>query len=803
MARAPLRAPAHVPLVQLRRDGMVEGVHHGSAVVLSPDGSTLVELGDVGVACYPRSAAKPLQAVAMVRLGLSLPDDLLALAAASHSGEATHLDGARRILEACGLTEDNLGNPPDRPFDAVEREAWVVAGLPARRLAHNCSGKHAAMLSVAVRQGWTLGDYLDPAHPLQREIAATIEELTGEDIAHTARDGCGAPLFAVSLRGLARAAGRLAAADEGTPEHQVARAMRAHPEMVGGSRRDVTGLMRTVPGLVAKDGFEGVQVAALADGTAIAVKIADGADRARVPVTLALLARAGVDATLLTPLSTSTETDGPAVVPGLGADLRPAPEPATTTSKGSTVSTRIEHDLLGEMNVPADAYWGVHTARACENFPITGTPISAYPHLIGALASVKEAAARANAHHGLLPADKAEAIAAACREIRAGALHEEFVVDVIQGGAGTSTNMNANEVIANRALELLGHRKGDYADLHPNEHVNLSQSTNDAYPTAVNVATILAVRELSDAMAVLEQAFAAKSTEFRDIVKMGRTQLQDAVPMTLGQEFGTYAVMLGEDRLRLDEAVTLLHEINLGATAIGTGLNTPPGYAETVCRHLVEITGLPLTTASDLVEATQDCGAFVHLSGVLKRVAVKLSKSCNDLRLLSSGPRAGFNEINLPPMQAGSSIMPGKINPVIPEVVNQVAFEVIGNDMTVTMAAEAGQLQLNAFEPIILHSLAKSVTHLRSACLVLAERCVSGITANEEVTRGFVEHSIGLVTALNPAIGYAAATGIAQEALASGRGIAELVLERKLISPERLAELLQPERLARPGSPVG
>jgi aspartate ammonia-lyase len=771
---------------------MVEGVHHGSAVVLSPDGSTLFEAGDVDAACYPRSAAKPLQAVAMVRLGLSLPDDLLALAAASHSGEAIHLDGARRILEACGLTEDHLGNPADRPYDVVEREAWVAAGRPARRLAHNCSGKHAAMLNVVVQRGWSLDDYLDPTHPLQREIAVTIEELTGEGIAHTARDGCGAPLFAVSLRGLARAAARLAAADEGTAEHRVASAMRTHPEMVGGSRRDVTALMRSVPGLVAKDGFEGVQVAALADGTAIAVKIADGADRARVPVTLALLARAGVDPTLLAPLSTSTQTDGPSVVPEL-----------TTTTKGSTVSSRIEHDLLGELSVPADAYWGVHTARACENFPITGTPISAYPHLIDALASVKEAAARANADLGLLPADLAEAIVAACREIRAGALHDEFVVDVIQGGAGTSTNMNANEVIANRALEILGHRKGDYAELHPNEHVNLSQSTNDAYPTAVNIATILAVRELSDAMAVLEQAFAAKSTEFRDIVKMGRTQLQDAVPMTLGQEFGTYAVMLGEDRLRLDEAVTLLHEINLGATAIGTGLNTPPGYAETVCRHLVEITGLPLTTASDLVEATQDCGAFVHLSGVLKRVAVKLSKSCNDLRLLSSGPRAGFNEINLPPAQAGSSIMPGKINPVIPEVVNQVAFEVIGNDMTVTMAAEAGQLQLNAFEPIILHSLAKSVTHLRSACLVLAERCVAGITANEDVTSGFVEHSIGLVTALNPAIGYAAATLIAQDALASGRGVAELVLERKLISPERLAELLQPERLARPGSQAG
>jgi aspartate ammonia-lyase len=558
--------------------------------------------------------------------------------------------------------------------------------------------------------------------------------------------------------------------------------------------------MRLVPGLLAKDGTEAVQVAALADGTAVATKIADGSDRARLPVTLHLLSRAGVEPAVLTPFATAAENDGLLVVPAVASDPLRATTPKTRIPEGTPVSTRIEHDLLGERNIPADAYWGVHTARARENFPITGTTISEYPHVVDALASVKEAAARANADLGLLSTDIADAIAAACREIRGGALHDQFVVDVIQGGAGTSTNMNANEVIANRALELLGHRKGDYERLHPNEHVNLSQSTNDAYPTAVNVATIMALRELSEAMTVLEQALAAKAVEFRDVVKMGRTQLQDAVPMTLGQEFGTYAVMLGEDRLRLDEAGTLLHEINLGATAIGTGLNTPPGYAETVCRHLVEITGLPLTTAVDLVEATQDCGAFVHLSGVLKRVAVKLSKTCNDLRLLSSGPRAGLNEINLPPMQAGSSIMPGKINPVVPEVVNQVAFEVIGNDVTVTMAAEAGQLQLNAFEPIILHSLVKSITHLRSACLVLAERCVSGITANADVTQGYVENSIGLVTALNPAIGYAAATGIAQQALTSGRGVAELVLERGLVSPERLAELLAPDRLARPGT---
>ncbi|MEJ8281874.1 aspartate ammonia-lyase [Pseudonocardia spirodelae] len=462
-------------------------------------------------------------------------------------------------------------------------------------------------------------------------------------------------------------------------------------------------------------------------------------------------------------------------------------------------AVRHEHDLLGDRDVPAEAYWGVHTARARENFPITGTTIAAHPHLIEALAAVKEAAALANRELGLLEPEVADAIVAACAEIRGGALHDQFVVDVVQGGAGTSTNMNANEVVANRALELLGHERGRYDVVHPNEHVNMSQSTNDAYPTAVNVATILAVGELSESMHVLERAFAAKAVEFHDVLKMGRTQLQDAVPMTLGQEFGTYAVMLGEDRERLTEAAALLREINLGATAIGTGLNAAPGYAEAACRHLREITGVPVQTAADLVEATQDCGAFVHLSGVLKRIAVKLSKSCNDLRLLSSGPRAGFGEINLPPVQAGSSIMPGKVNPVIPEVVNQVAFEVIGNDVAVTMAAEAGQLQLNAFEPLILHSLSESITHLGAACRTLATRCVEGITANTDVLRGYVENSIGLVTALNPTIGYTAATEIAKEALASGRGVVELVVERGLVPADELAQLLRPEVLARPG----
>ncbi len=460
--------------------------------------------------------------------------------------------------------------------------------------------------------------------------------------------------------------------------------------------------------------------------------------------------------------------------------------------------TRNEHDLLGDRAVPAAAYYGVHTLRAVENFPISGNPISIYPDLIHALACIKQAAALANRELGMLDATKCDAIVKACEEIRAGRLHDQFVVDVIQGGAGTSTNMNANEVIANRGLEHLGHDRGEYRYLHPNEDVNMSQSTNDVYPTALKLAGYFGIYRLVDAMAILRRAFEAKADEFRDVLKMGRTQLQDAVPMTLGQEFSTYAVMLGEDEERLREAAMLIREINLGATAIGTGINAHPDYADLVCRLLSEITGVPLITSPNLIEATQDCGAFVQVSGVLKRVAVKLSKTCNDLRLLSSGPRAGLNEINLPAMQAGSSIMPGKVNPVIPEVVNQIAFEVIGNDVTVSFAAEAGQLQLNAFEPIIAHSLFKSVTHLRNGCLTLAERCVKGITANRERLRALVDQSIGIVTALNPYIGYANATQVAQEALATGRSVAELVLEKKLLSRERLEEILQPDVLTRP-----
>ncbi len=466
----------------------------------------------------------------------------------------------------------------------------------------------------------------------------------------------------------------------------------------------------------------------------------------------------------------------------------------------TTQPYRTEHDLLGERDVPAGVYYGIHTLRALENFPITGTAIHSAPALVKALACVKQACARANHDLGLLDTLKNEAIEGACEEIRAGKLHDQFVVDVIQGGAGTSTNMNANEVIANRALELLGCERGDYKKMHPLEDVNMSQSTNDVYPTAVKVALRFEIDRLVDAMDVLRLAFEAKAAEFAGILKMGRTQLQDAVPMTLGQEFSTYAVMLSEDQQRLREAALLIQEINLGATAIGTGINAPSEYAPLASKHLSMITGFQFITAGNLVEATQDAGAFVQLSGVLKRVAVKLSKVCNDLRLLSSGPRAGLGEINLPPVQAGSSIMPGKVNPVIPEVVNQIAFEVIGNDVTVSFAAEAGQLQLNAFEPIIAHNLFNSLAFLRQGCLTLTEKCVRGITANRERLEDIIAHSIGIVTALNPYIGYENASAVAKEAYAGNKSVAEVVLSRGLLTKEQLDEILRPENLTQPKS---
>jgi len=457
--------------------------------------------------------------------------------------------------------------------------------------------------------------------------------------------------------------------------------------------------------------------------------------------------------------------------------------------------TRNEHDLLGDRKIPFEVYYGVQTLRALENFNISGVALSFYPILIEALAVVKMAAAKANCDLGLLSRPITDAIVQACQEIISGKYHGHFVVDMIQGGAGTSTNMNANEVIANRALEILGYEKGDYKYCHPNNHVNLSQSTNDAYPTSVKIALINSNKKLVEVLISLIESFRKKAVEFSNVIKMGRTQLQDAVPMTLGQEFEAYAVMLGEEIQRLEQNSKLFLEVNMGATAIGTGINAEPGYGEKCIIHLREITKLDIVIAANLVEATQDTGAFIMYSSAVKRLAVKLSKICNDLRLLSSGPRTGFNEINLPPMQPGSSIMPGKVNPVIPEVVNQIAFKVIGNDLTVTLAAEAGQLQLNVMEPVIVQSIFESIEMLKNGMTTLKYKCIDGITANVKRCRDLVEGSIGIVTALNPVLGYETSTALAKEALETNRGVYELVLEKNLLTKEELDQLLAPENM--------
>ncbi len=459
---------------------------------------------------------------------------------------------------------------------------------------------------------------------------------------------------------------------------------------------------------------------------------------------------------------------------------------------------RIESDLLGDRRVPAEVLYGIQTLRGLENFNISGVTLNFFPALIEALAMVKMASAGANNEIGLLPNEIANAITKACHDIINGKFHQHFVIDMIQGGAGTSTNMNANEVIANRALQIMGREPGDYRYCHPNNHVNLSQSTNDAYPTAVHIALINSNKKLVDVLIQLIEGFRLKEKEFENVIKMGRTQLQDAVPMTLGQTFGAYATTLSEEISRLNENSNLFLEVNMGGTAIGTGINVPPKYTEAVIDHLNLITGLNLKLAENLVEATQDTGAFVMYSAAVKRLAVKLSKICNDLRLLSSGPRTGINEINLPPMQPGSSIMPGKVNPVIPEVVNQIAFTVIGNDLTVTLAAEAGQLELNVMEPVIVHSLFQSIEMLKNGMITLLHRCVSGITANEARCREMVMNSIGLVTALNPVLGYDVCTQVAKEALEQNIGVYELVLAKKLLSKEKLDELLKPENMIKP-----
>uniref|UniRef100_UPI00404768C3 aspartate ammonia-lyase n=1 Tax=Aquiluna sp. TaxID=2053504 RepID=UPI00404768C3 len=438
--------------------------------------------------------------------------------------------------------------------------------------------------------------------------------------------------------------------------------------------------------------------------------------------------------------------------------------------------TRIEHDLIGDIAVPAEALWGVHTARAVENFPITGVGIGHYRNLIKAMGLVKAAAAKANGVAGVISQEKADLIYRASMDVAHGLLDNQFVVDAIQGGAGTSTNMNANEVIANRALQIIGKNFGDYEAIHPINDVNASQSTNDVYPTALKIALIFEMQELIRSLTTLENAYRTKAREFSDVIKMGRTQLQDAVPMTLGQTFEAYAITTGDDVDRLHQVIELMTEINLGGTAIGTRINASAKYVTEVCTVLSELTGVKLRTAENLVEATQDTGVFVRCSNALRVVAVKQSKISNDLRLLSSGPRAGFNEINLPAKQAGSSIMPGKVNPVIPEVMNQIAFTVIGNDLTVALAAEAGQLELNAFEPVIARSLMMSIGYLKRGCATLTDNCVLGITANRELLRQTVENSIGLVTALSPKIGYEKSTEVAKVAQANNASVKDTVI---------------------------
>ena len=460
--------------------------------------------------------------------------------------------------------------------------------------------------------------------------------------------------------------------------------------------------------------------------------------------------------------------------------------------------TRKEHDLLGYKDVPNEYYFGIQTLRAVENFEISGVTLSNYPNFIKSLAIVKEAAAKANCDLDWMTADIKDAIVAACQEVKEGKFNDHFVVDMIQGGAGTSTNMNANEVIANRALELMGKEKGEYEFCHPNNHVNLAQSTNDAYPTAARMAIVLGTPALIETLKKLIVSFRNKSEEFKDVIKMGRTQMQDAVPMTLGQEFGAFATTLSEEILRIEENAKLFLEMNMGATAIGTGINSDPDYTPVCTKYINEITGLTFVAASDMVEATNDTGAFIMISAALKRLGIKLSKICNDLRLMSSGPRTGFGEINLPPMQPGSTIMPGKVNPVIPEVVSQVAYVVAGNDVTISMGVEAAQLQLNPMEPVVIFSVFQSMDLLQNAMETLRIRCIDGITANVEHCRKMVYNSIGLVTALNPYLGYEMSTEIAKEALENNRSVYDLVIEKGCMSKEELDEVLKPENMIKP-----
>lgn len=464
-----------------------------------------------------------------------------------------------------------------------------------------------------------------------------------------------------------------------------------------------------------------------------------------------------------------------------------------------STNVRIEEDLLGQRKVPADAYYGVHTLRAIENFNISSTTISDVPEFVRGMVFTKKAAALANTELGVIPSKVGEAIVKACDVIlETGKCMDQFPSDVFQGGAGTSVNMNTNEVIANLALELMGEEKGRYDIINPNDHVNRSQSTNCAYPTGFRVAVYNSTMQLMRHVEELRKVFEEKSIEFQDVLKMGRTQLQDAVPMTVGQEFRAFSNLIKEEIKNLHYTAQLLLEVNLGATAIGTGLNAVEGYQKLAVSHLAIATGLPCTTADDLIEATSDCGAYVMVHSAYKRLAVKLSKICNDLRLLSSGPRSGLNELNLPEMQAGSSIMPAKVNPVIPEVVNQVCFKVIGNDTTVTMAAEAGQLQLNVMEPVIGQAIFESISLLSNACVNLREKCVSGITVNKEVCEAYVHNSIGIVTFLNPIIGHHEGDIVGKICAQTGKSVREVVLERELLTEEQLDEILSKENLMYP-----
>jgi len=458
---------------------------------------------------------------------------------------------------------------------------------------------------------------------------------------------------------------------------------------------------------------------------------------------------------------------------------------------------RVEKDSIGTKDVPENVYYGVQSLRAAENFHITG--LNMHPEIINSLAYIKKAAAITNCEAGLLDKRRTQAIVQACDEILEGKFREDFIVDPIQGGAGTSLNMNANEVIANRAIEILGGKKGDYSVVNPNDHVNCGQSTNDVIPTAGKMTSLRLLKKLKKQLLRLHSALEQKADEFDSVIKMGRTQLQDAVPIRLGQEFKAYSVAILRDLNRMDKAMDEMRTLNMGGTAVGTGLNADESYLRRIVPNLSEISGMDLVQAYDLIDATQNLDSFVAVSGAVKACAVTLSKIANDLRLMSSGPRAGFGEINLPAKQNGSSIMPGKVNPVIPEVVNQVAFNAIGNDMTITMAAEAGQLELNAFEPIIFYCLFQSIDTIAYAVNTFVDNCVIGITANETRCRYFVENSVGIITAICPYVGYQKAAEIAKEAIKTGESVRKLIIERGLLTKEQMDEIMDPVQMTEPG----